>query len=254
MQKHSNILYTICAKCNLVLLGIIMLISSCSAPKKIIYFQNGRQDSTIKTFINKEFETKITRNDIISISIFSISPETSLYNSVAGAAGTGFQADPDGNIMYPKLGVVHIIGLTRRELSARLTRDLSPYLKDPIVTIRFTNHRLTILGDVGHPQVLALPEEKITILDAIALSGDLSPNGRRDNILVIRDGENGKQFHRLDINNTSILASPYYYLKPDDVLYVEPRKQRNSANVQSIIAYAFSALSIVFFIIDRLKL
>ena len=144
--------------------------------------------------------------------------------------------------------------MTRRELTSRLTKDLVPYLKDPVVTVKYTNQHIVVLGEVGHPQLLPMPAESITILDAIAASGDLTVTGRRDNILVIRDSETGKQFHRLNLNETSILASPYYYLRPDDVVYVEPTKLKLKTNPQNqaLVGYILSGVSILILLLDRI--
>lgn len=240
--------------------GFMIAVSSCTTTKNVIYFENVQKDTTLKTLVSKDFEAKIRKNDVISIVVSSISPDVFVYNNSvasstgsAGAAPAGYQQDEDGNILFPKLGIIHVEGLTRSELRSKLTKELSPYLKDPIVTVRFLNQHITVLGEVAKPQVLAMPAESMTLLDAIGASGDLTYTGRRDNILVIRDGNQGKEFHRLNLNNSSILASPYYYLKPDDVVYVEPTKVKlkNTTQSQAIIGYVLSGLSILVIILDR---
>ncbi|HEY8688110.1 MAG TPA: polysaccharide biosynthesis/export family protein [Chitinophagaceae bacterium] len=208
-------------------------------------------------------ELKIRKNDLLSIIIISPDPvSTPLFNGSQGtstssgaSSGTsgstpagGYLVDKDGNIVMYKLGVIHVEGLTRSELKYKLQKDLSPYLKDAVVTIRFLSNHITVLGEVAHPQVLTIPNEQIPLLEAIGQSGDLTITGRRDNILVIRETPNGKQFKRLNLTDNSIFNSPFYYLKPDDVVYVEPTKLKinSSGNTPQIIGYALSGISIFF--------
>jgi polysaccharide export outer membrane protein len=181
-----------------------------------------------------------------------------VYNSTQGtfsSSGTqtgstatinGYQVDNLGNISVFKLGAVRAEGLTRNELTQKLQKELSPYLKDPVVTIRFLNNHVTVLGEVAKPQVLTMPTEQMSILDAIGMSGDLTIAGRRDNILVIRETPTGKQFKRLNITDNSIFNSPFYYLRPNDVVYVEPSelKIKNSGNGPQTIGYLLTGLSI----------
>lgn len=242
--------------------AILIELHSCTPMKNVVYFENTKFDSSAKNTVNKNLEYHIRKNDVISITVSSISPEVSIYNngmigsasSTSPASGNGYTIDMDGNLIFPKLGNIHAEGLTRRELTSRLTKDLSPYLKDPVVTVRYVNLHISVLGEVAHPQLLNLPGENITLLDALAASGDLTTTGRRDNILVIRDNEQGKEFHRLDLNNSAMVSSPYFYLRADDVVYVEPTKLKlkNNTQNQAIIGYVLSGLSIVILILDRL--
>lgn len=241
---------------------LLQLISSCTPMKNVVYFENTNVDSSSKNVVNKNPEAHIRKNDVILILVSSVSPEVSIYNNAtlgiaaatAQSTNSGYTVDADGNVMFPKLGSIHVEGSTRREVITMLTKDLSPYLKDPVVTVRFVNLHISVLGEVAHPQLLNLPGENITVLDAIAASGDLTNTGRRDNILVIRDNEQGKEFHRLNLNNSNIFSSPYFYLKADDVVYVEPTKLKlkNNTQNQAIIGYVLSGLSVVILILDRL--
>ena len=241
-------------------LAFLVVISSCSTMQHVVYFENIQKDSTLKSLVNKEFESKIRKNDVLSIAVSSESPDVGVYNNSAGVAmasagavTTGYQLDQNGNLMFPRFGNIHAEGMTRNELRTLLTDSLKPYLKRPVVTVRFLNQHITLLGEVAKPQVLPMPADNMTLLEAIAASGDLTYTGRRDNILVIRDGDRGKEFHRLNLNNSSILASPFYYLKPDDIVYVEPTKVKlkNTAQTQAIVGYVLSGLSIAIIILDR---
>jgi polysaccharide export outer membrane protein len=264
MQKvlKRNIYYTLLYKLILPVCFIGLVISSCSVPKQVIYFEKGKKDSIARNLVDENLEFKIRKNDVISINISSLSAgESSLYNSSAGAgsasaAGGGYLVDKEGNIEIIKLGTIHAEGLTRKELKIKLQRDLLPYLKDPVVTIRFLNQRAIVLGEVGSQKTVDIPNERISLLELIALSGGIPDVGRKDNILLIRQTENHRIFKRIDLTDNSIFTSPYYYIQPDDIVYVEPSKlkAKNSAQTQQIISYSISILSILLIILDRLKL
>ncbi|MDB5223003.1 MAG: sugar transporter [Chitinophagaceae bacterium] len=236
----------------------IALLNSCTPVKKVVYFENLQKDSVIHTFVNNNYELKIRKNDLLYIGIISSDPaSTSLFNAVQGTAATtsnnngpitsGYLVDDKGDIILYKLGALHVEGLTRNELKNLLQKELLPYLKDVVVTVRFLSNRVTILGEVGKPQVLNMPNEQISLLEAIGQSGDLNFTGRRDNILVIRETPQGKQFKRLNLTDNSIFYSPFYYLKPDDIVYVEPTKYKinNAGQTQQIISYVLSGISIL---------
>jgi polysaccharide export outer membrane protein len=244
-----------------IFLAYIILIFSCSPVKNVVYFQNLANDTTIQILVNKNMELKIRKNDLLSISIISPEPvSTALFNGTqnasasSGATGAstpttagGHLVDNEGNIAIYKLGVMHVEGLTRSELKQKLQKDLAPYLVDAVINIRFLSNHVTMLGEVSKPQVINIPNEQISLLEAIAQSGDLTITGRRDNILIIRETERGKQFQRLNLSDKSIFASPFYYLKPDDVVYVEPIKLKIKSTTQTpqIVSYALSGVTIL---------
>ena len=236
----------------------IVILNSCATPKNVVYFQNLQKDTTLHNLVNNNLELKIRKNDLLSINIISPDPiSTPLFNGSQGtsssgisagngtSSSSGFLVDNEGNILIYKLGIVHVEGLTRSELKYQLQKDLAPYLKDAVVTIRFLSNHITIIGEVSKPQVLNIPNEQISLLDAIGESGDLTFAGRRDNILVIRETPSGKQFKRLNLTDNSIFYSPFYYLKPDDVVYVEPTTAKIKGQKQQIISYVLSGVSIL---------
>lgn len=256
----------------LLIICFIAFYSSCAPVQKVVYFENLERDTTLRIFVNDSLELKIRKNDLLSINIISPDPiSTPLFNGVqnvslsssespsAGTAGSagpsnGYLVDNQGNIVMYKLGTIHVEGMTRTELKEQLQRDLAPYLKDAVITIRFLNNHISILGEVTRPGVLSMPTEKISLLDAIAQSGDLTITGRRDNILVIRETTEGKQFKRLNLNDNSIFHSPFYYLKPDDIVYVEPTesKIKSTTQTQQIVSYALSGVTILITILSLL--
>lgn len=251
-----------------VIICSILFFGSCTPVKNVVYFENLQRDSILRNTATSNFDLKIRKNDLLYIGIVSPDPvSTVLFNAPQGAATTssssesghsgtnGYLVDNNGNITLYKLGSIHVEGLTRNELKQRLQRELAPYLKDAVVTVRFLSNRITVLGEVASPQVISLPNEQISILEAIAKSGDLTFTGRRDNILVIRETAEGKQFKRLNLNDKSIFSSPFYYLQPDDIVYVEPTKYKisNAGQNQQIIGYILSGLTILITILINLK-
>ncbi len=244
----------------------VFFISCTTSKKTVLYFADLPGDTILHNLVNKDFQLKIRKGDVLNIGVSSLSMENSTLfmapqmaaASGGGAglsAGPGYLVDVNGNILYPKLGLVHVEGITRDELRDRLLKDLSPYLKEPVITVTFVNHKITILGDIGHPQVLPMTSDNMTLLDAISLSGELTKTSRETNILVIRDTGADKQFKRLNLNNSSIFYSPFYYLKPDDILYVEqdPAKIKTTNNTQQVIGFVTTGISLLFLILSRIK-
>ena len=190
----------------------------------------------MSALLSKDFNLRIRKNDMLFIGISSADAlNSSLFMapqaSSAGAAGatapaSGYLVDNLGQVEFPKLGRIKAEGLTRTELRDRLQKDLLPYLKDPVVTVKFLNQRITVIGEVLKPGVIMMPAEKMTLLEVLGQSGDLTVFGRRDNILIIREYEGTREFKRINLENNSLFTSPYYYLQPDDVVYVEPVKAR----------------------------
>ena len=213
-----------------------IIFTSCSSPKNAYYFKTLPRDTSLTNTVNRVPETRIQKNDQLNINISSLNPaEDAVFNAAAGmgnttastgTAASGYTVDIAGNIQVHRLGIIHAEGMTRRELKNKLETDISPYLKDAVVTIRFLNHRVTLLGEISKPQVITMPEEKLSLLEVLGSSGDLTQLAKRDNILIIREKENSKQFKRINLEDHSIFTSEWYYLQPGDVVYVEPSDKR----------------------------
>ncbi|MEO9145248.1 MAG: polysaccharide biosynthesis/export family protein [Ginsengibacter sp.] len=236
----------------LVILFMMILLHSCSSSRKTIYFQDLPRDTTLSHLISKDFEPKIQKGDLLGITVASLSPDnTTIYNAPPNIQGTavGYLVDENGNIQFIKLGLVYAEGLTRKELRAVLQKDLIPYLAQTVVSVGFLNRHVTMMGGVS-PQIIPLVNDNMTLLDALAASGDIGDKGRTDNILVIREKDSSKEFKRLNLTDKSIFYSPYFYLQPNDIVYVEPIKKR-ADNTFRIISYVTSGLSIIFFLLDR---
>ena len=247
----------------IILFTLVVFISSCTGPKKLMYFPNTKD--TIFTIINTNLEPLIQSGDVLTILINSMDPASSgVFNTasvgvqgatVATSSSSGILVGIDGNIIFPKLGKLYAKGKTKKELSDEIQQKLLPYLKDPIVNIRFQNYRISVLGEVGRPGIVPVSNEQISILEAIASSGDINIYGNKKNILLIRDSDGVRQFHRLNLNNNSIFTSPFYYLQSNDILYVEPNKSKAIINSDAIVLLPtlVSAFSFLLLVLNQIQ-
>jgi Periplasmic protein involved in polysaccharide export len=248
--------------------GIAMLLfvgTSCTNTKKALYFAGQNDGSFNPTAVPKPI---IQPNDLLNITVSSLNPEASAIFNQPNNAGTnattttttanGYLVDGDGNIQFPLLGSIKAAGMTKDELKNKLTKDLTDkkLLVDPIIAVRFLNFKVTVLGEVAKPTVITVPSEKISLLEAIGLAGDLTIYAQRDNVMVIREEDDGKKTtKRLNLNSTELFNSPYYYLKPNDVVYVEPSKAKvaTTSRWQMWVPIVLSALSLGIIVVDRVK-
>ena len=231
----------------------IVLLPSCTSTKNTTYFQGIPKDTTLNNLVSKNFEPKIQNGDLLGITVASLSPDnTAIYNAPQNAEGplTGYEVDENGNIEFIKLGTLHVAGMSRKELKEELEKKLIPYLAQSVVAVSFLNRHVTMMGAVS-PQVLPMPNSSMTILDVLAASGDIGEKGKTNNILVIREKGNSKEFKRLNLTDESIFYSPYFYLQPNDIVYVEPVKIK-SENSTRIISYVTTGLTFLIFILDRI--
>lgn len=227
----------------LLMFFVALFFSSCGSTTNIVYFAD--LDSTkVKEVPIAEFkEPVIQSDDILKITIQTLdvtattalnqtsgSPDKSSSSSSEEAAVTGFLVDRAGNVEIPILGTVKLAGLTTTKARELIKELASKYYKDPTIQVRFANYKITVLGEVAKPSSYTLPNEKVTILDAISLAGDLTVFGKRENILLMRDDNGKKEIVRLNLNSSQMLSSPYYYLRQNDVIYVEPTKAKAAAN------------------------
>lgn len=248
-------------------LVLLFLSISCANTRKAMYF-HGLSDSTIRSTIGF-MEPVIQKNDLLSISVSSLNtaasqvfntPNISTLQTSAAAGGntiaSGYLVDEDGYIKFPVLGNIKAAGLTKKALADVITKSLidSKQLYDPIVNIRYLNYRVTILGEVAHPSVINVPNEKITLLEALGLAGDLTLYARKDNVMVLRVEDGDKIIKYLNLNSNDILTSPYFYLKSNDIVYVEANKAKiaGTSRVNQLLPVIFGVLSLAVIVVDRL--
>ena len=227
--------------------------SSCTVTKASYPFKDITRDTVIKSNTDIDTELKIQKNDLLSLSISSLNPaEDMFFNSATSkeAGAGGYLVNVEGDIYLHKLGKINVAGITRTGLKIKLEKDLLPYLKDPIVTVSFANHFVTVMGDAGRSQVLNMPAEKISLVDVIALSGNITDRGTFKNILVIRETPGSKEFKHINLEDQSIFSSPFYYLQPKDILVINPNiekyytEERNKRN-QMVLSNVLSVLSLI---------
>lgn len=214
----------------LISLLIVLLLGSCASSKKVAYFQN--IDQVDLSGSRGLYEAKIMPKDMLTITVSTIQPEASApfnLNSASkegGATAPNYLVDNSGDINFPILGKLHVLGLSKNECQDLIAKKMRPYLSEtevPIVTVRMSSYRITVLGEVGHPGVIPVSTEKISIIEALAQAGDLTIYGKRDNIMLIRENDTGqKTAFRFNLNDANLINSPYFYLQQNDIVYVEP--------------------------------
>tara|TARA_R110000737_G_scaffold323689_1_gene336368 strand:- start:972 stop:1745 length:774 start_codon:yes stop_codon:yes gene_type:complete len=237
---------------SLLVLGIIPLIFSCASRKDVVYFQDA---SAFETIVSDNTHTnKFKVDDVVNIHISTLDPLASVpFNLFKGSDESGMRPqqvdyiiDKNGEIDFPVIGKIGLVGLSSEETKILLTEKLKDYLKDPIINIRIQNFTVTVLGEVNRPGTYPVNGEQITILEAIGLANDLTIKGKRNNVMVIRDFNGTKVYTRLDLTKKEALSSPVFYLTQNDVVYVEPNnsaiKTSTLDNRASIYLSVFSLL------------
>ena len=251
-----------------LLFGLLatLLFSSCAPKIRAVYFSD-LDSLNVNQVAGAAFvEPTIQTDDILSITVQTIDPAASVSVNQTPATATaaaptgyasaisGFLVDKQGNVEIPMLGVMKLAGLTTSQAKEVVRKKAEIYYKNPTIQVRFANYKVTVLGEVVRPSSYTVPSEKVSVLDAIALAGDLTIYGKRENVLLIRDEGGKKDVIRLDLTSSKLLSSPYFYLKQNDVVYVEPGRGKiaanNSARTQSLTVL-ISALTLLVAIITR---
>ena len=248
---------------------LFVLATSCVNTKQVTYFDEVG-NAQFSTNGQMHPEPPIRPNDLLSISVSSPNPEASIpFNTpnliatqTSSAAGTtvqatGYLVGTDGQIQFPFLGNIKAAGLTKSQLQEEIIKQLSSkrLLLDPIVSVRYLNYKVSVLGEVARPSVLTIPNERVSMLEAIGLAGDMTIYAKRDNILLIRELEEGQRVTtRIDLTSKQLLSSPDYYLKPNDIIYVEPNKARvaSTGRAYQLLPVILSALSFTAIVLDRI--
>lgn len=242
------------AGCAIVIsLALLFFLPACKTPQQVQYLQ-GPIDTAALANIHIP-EPVIQKGDLLGITVFSDNPEvTAVYNQqmgttigtsaetpgagLSGASGQtnpsmpGYLVDANGDIRFQSLGLLHVAGLTRSALEHLLKEKLNPYLKNPYCNIRFLNYKFTILGEVSKQGVYAIPNEKITVLEALGMAGDIGLYGEKDSILVIREANGKRSFGYLNVSKPEVMLSPYYYLQQNDVVIVKANPKKPSVSEQ----------------------
>lgn len=254
-------------------------LSACSSTKNVAYFRDIPDSVKSQTIAQAVYKTPTVQvDDILQITVQTLDPgantqinqpnssswplvgnnsgsggNPSSSGANPGSAVSGFVVDKDGYIELPLVGKILVKDKTTDEVRDTVRAKASEFYKSPVVNVRLANFKVTVLGEVNRPSTYIMPTEKVTLLDAIGMAGDLTIYGKRENIMVIRDSDGKKEFARFNLNNSNLFTSPFYYLKQGDVVYVEPNKSkiiatdgarlRNVTIISSVLAVLIVALT-----------
>jgi polysaccharide export outer membrane protein len=232
---------------------------SCSSYKKTSYFQNVDLSSTTIEKINNFSPITIQPDDILGISISSLNPESSTVfnftsNTVNGTNESygGYLVDQQGKILLPIIGYMTVNNLTTSQIREQIRFKLLDFLKEPVVILKLLNFKISIMGDVAHPGVFKVPNERLTLTEALSLSGDLNITALRQ-ILIIREVDGNRQYIPVDLSKKEVFSSPYYYLKNNDLIYVKAGRSKYAAVDQTVprISLLLSIISVAAIFLTR---
>lgn len=251
----------------LLLAMAVIFGTSCTSTKRMIYFndlENVKQ-ATVMSALQDNAERIIQKNEVISVHITSPTPDENAYKLFnvpndykvgSASAGTGYLVNHDGFIDVPLIGQMKAAGLTRTQLRENILKEIEnkKLLLGAMVDVRFLSYEITVLGEVARPSVISVPNEKISLLKALGAAGDITPFGRKDNVMVIREAEGKKMVTKVNLNSSTFLQSPYFYLQPNDVVYVETTSNRAASvdKTRMILPPILSAISVIVLVIDRI--
>ena len=232
MKIKSILLMAVCA----------VVMASCTSYKNVPYLQNAEEIMAAQAELPL-YDAKIMPKDLLTVTVNTSDPEASApfnltmqtavniaYSSslTSQASLQQYLVNNEGCIDFPVLGTLKVGGLTKNEAEDMIREKLKPYLKEtPIVTVRMSNYKISVLGEVARPGTFTVSNEKVNVLEALAMAGDMTIWGLRNNVKLVREKENGaKEIVLLDLNQADIIHSPYYYLQQNDILYVSPNKTK----------------------------
>ena len=242
----------------------LIALASCKEAKQVIYLkeaetlpiellQQKSEPANVKIAIGDELSLKIESDDQESVAMFNrdvlVSSENQL-STTKNVSDVSYKVDINGNISLPIIGKVSVVGLTIYEAEQLIAFLIYPQYvkKEPVVTIGISNFKITILGDVNSPGVIDIEKDKVNILEALAMAGDLNITGRRNNVMLIRTQDDGsREIYRYDLNDKYLLFSPYFNLKQNDMIYVEQNrsKTRNAFTLPTVVTFSLSMVSTV---------
>jgi polysaccharide export outer membrane protein len=247
---------------------LTQVLSSCTSTKQVVYFQ-GDSAQVTRTPIVPPVVPRVKPGDVLAVTVSSLSEESNqvfnipnqlalTYTNFPGSTGGGiarqqpwgYQVDSAGRVEMPLIGRVRIQDLTPSEAADTLRGRLLQYLKEPAVNVRFLNHKFSIIGEVNRPATYNLLSDRVSLPEALSNAGDLTIYGRRDNVMVIREQKGTREIARLNLNTREAFASPYYYLRDGDVIYVEPTKGKvtftdRSVQLIPVIASVLTAMGVL---------
>lgn len=250
------------------ILFIGVFATSCSSQRNLSYFADLPDSTDFQSAIIKTHEPKIQEGDILSIMVSSLDPASNaMFNTGALQASStltnregattnlakeGYLVGNDGNVNFPIIGKIQLKGLTLTQAHEKMEQELIKYVKEPIVNVRYLNFKVTVIGEVQRPLTFTVANDRINVLEALGLAGDMTVYGKRKNVLVIREEDGERNMVRLDFTSKDVFNSPYFYLKQNDIVYVEPSHLKDPSGdrtlrVISTIATVITAASLLIF-------
>jgi polysaccharide biosynthesis/export protein len=240
VKKKRDRFHQINLQISVVLLAL--LIGSCSQ-RNLVYFSDLQPSANNESPIRNYVQPTIQPDDILSISVSSLNPESNvLFNNVilpttansgqviaATKVNEGYLVDKSGFINFPVIGKVMLAGLTKEQAIEKMTNEIKVHVKNPIINVRFINFKVTVIGEVSKPSTFTVETEKINVLEALGLAGDMTAFGRRENVLIIREQQGVRRTTRINLNDKDVLNSPFFYLQQNDIVYVEPSNREKVA-------------------------
>lgn len=243
-------------------LSMLFILSGCQSYKKVPYLQDIRQaDAATGVATASLYDARIMPKDLLTIVVscpeepelaepFNLTVSSSASNSANKATTTQpvlqqYLVDNAGNVDFPVLGVLHLGGLTKSEAEQLIREKLSPQFQQmPIVTVRMVNYKISVIGEVAKPGTFTISNEKVNVLEALAMAGDMTIYGLRNNVKLIReDSEGRRDILSLNLNDQDLLNSPYYYLQQNDILYITPNKTKaKTADINTSTTIWFSVV------------
>ncbi len=248
---------------NFLFCALLLFMASCTSYKGVPYLQNSDELAKMTQYA-AQYEAKVQPKDLITIQV--LAPEepalSYMYNfttSYPYESNRGitlasqptiqtYLVDADGTINFPVVGKLNVAGKTRNEVESLILNKIKgAFKKEPIVSMRFENFRISVLGEVNNPGTFTVKNERINVFEALAFARDLTIHGRRDNVMLLREHPNGeKEIHTLNLNDVSVVTSPYYYLQQNDIIYVTPNKTKaKNSDIGNSTSLWFSATSIL---------
>jgi polysaccharide biosynthesis/export protein len=242
----------------LYIILFLLTFISCSTKKDILYFQEIAKLENME--VSKEFEPVFEINDILHIKVtslndevvapFQMPSESSSGGNQQSPSAMGYLVDINGEIRFPVLGKVEVAGKSRSELETLLTKKIHAYVTDAVVAVRLLNFRVVVLGEAGNQTVVKVENERISVPELLASVGGISYNGKRQNIMIIRESQGERSVGYVDMTNADVFENPYYYLKQNDIVYVEPtyRTVKSAGFItswQGLVSIATTAFSLI---------
>lgn len=243
-KSNQNFNYVIIAFLSL------LLMSSCASREEIAYFSETGLSKASKEI--GSYTPTLSADDLLEISVAALDMQAvgpfngiGIDGDIAASVKKTYLIDQNGNIEFPIVGDVKLAGLTRLEAIDILKEKIEAYVKDPIVSVKIVNFKITVLGEVAHPGTFKIDHERVTILEALGLAGDMTIFGERQNVLVIREKDGKKTYTRIDLTTDEIFNSDVYYLSQNDVVYVEPNGDRMNQSKSNLSQIALPIIAII---------